>query len=189
MGIVQGSGVDTSLNELGRQQAEKFFNHYKEAGFHHVYISALRRTHESVSRFIDELKIPHTILPELNEIKWGIYEGQKPSPEWKKHYYEVMQAWDSGQLHVRIPGGENPIELRNRQVRALSMIKKHGNGRVLICMHGRAMKSFLCLLTGLPAYEMNRFPHNNLGLYQLEHTGEFYKIIRQNCLEHLNGLS
>ena len=188
-GIVQGSGVDTSLNSLGKLQAKMFFNQYRNVEFSHVYVSALRRTHESVTDFIHLLKIPHSILPELNEIRWGIYEGQKPTPEWKKHYFEVINAWNAGQLHLRIPGGENPIELRKRQERALLFIRKTKSDRVLICMHGRALKSFLCLLTGLPAPEMDRFPHNNLGLYQLIENGNRYQIVKQNCLEHLSELS
>ena len=32
-GIVQGQGVDTSLNDLGRRQASAFFEHYRHIDF------------------------------------------------------------------------------------------------------------------------------------------------------------
>ena len=48
-GIVQGGGVDSSLNDLGRRQAEAFFEHYKHLRFDAVYVSALKRTHETLA--------------------------------------------------------------------------------------------------------------------------------------------
>jgi probable phosphoglycerate mutase len=56
-GIVQGSGVDSSLNEKGRAQAEAFYEAFKGVKFDKVYTSVLKRTKESVARFI-ELGIP-----------------------------------------------------------------------------------------------------------------------------------
>ncbi|HMR56571.1 MAG TPA: histidine phosphatase family protein, partial [Cyclobacteriaceae bacterium] len=50
-GIVQGSGVDSSLNDRGRAQAEAFYETYKNIAFDKIYTSALRRTRESVIGF------------------------------------------------------------------------------------------------------------------------------------------
>ena len=41
-GIVQGSGVDPSLNNTGRQQAESFFRMYHQHPFELVITSTLR---------------------------------------------------------------------------------------------------------------------------------------------------
>ena len=43
-GIIQGSGVDSDLNETGRIQAEKFFKAYHHIPFDKVYTSELKRT-------------------------------------------------------------------------------------------------------------------------------------------------
>ncbi|HRG79965.1 MAG TPA: histidine phosphatase family protein, partial [Cyclobacteriaceae bacterium] len=43
-GIVQGSGVDSSLNDMGRAQADAFYLTYKDIPFDKIYTSALRRT-------------------------------------------------------------------------------------------------------------------------------------------------
>ncbi|MFW5879460.1 MAG: histidine phosphatase family protein, partial [bacterium] len=45
-GIVQGSGIDASLNDLGRQQAEAFYDAYRNMPFDKIYISDLKRTKE-----------------------------------------------------------------------------------------------------------------------------------------------
>ena len=52
-GIVQGSGVDSSLNAAGYEQASRFFAAYKHLPFDKVYTSTLQRTQQSVQGFLD----------------------------------------------------------------------------------------------------------------------------------------
>ena len=66
MGIVQGSGVDTDINELGQQQADAFFQAYKHIPFQRIYVSSLKRTHQTVAPFAP-LNIPTHVIPELND--------------------------------------------------------------------------------------------------------------------------
>ncbi|HCS22027.1 MAG TPA: histidine phosphatase family protein [Bacteroidetes bacterium] len=185
LGIVQGSGVDSDLNETGLQQSERFFSHYKLQPFDRIYTSALRRTHQSVQNFLD-LGIPHTILPELNEISWGEYEGKTSKDFWKDDYTRMVEEWKAGNLNYRIPGGENPIELQSRQKLALQHImSRPQEEQILVCMHGRAMKSFLCLMLDLPLSRMDEFTHHNLGLYLIGYCDERFEILKTNSLEHL----
>ena len=58
LGIVQGSGVDSDLNETGIEQANAFFEHYKNISFDKIYTSKLKRSQQSVQQFID-LGIPY----------------------------------------------------------------------------------------------------------------------------------
>jgi len=185
LGIVQGSGVDSDLNQKGRLQAERFFMHYGAFPFDRIYTSALKRTHQSVSGFLG-LGLPHTILPELNEISWGDYEGKESKEFWKEDYHHMVDQWKTGNLEFRNPGGENPIELQSRQKLALQHIMSRPHEeQILICMHGRAMKSFLCLMLDLPLSNMDNFIHHNLGLYLLEYSEEGFQLIKTNSLEHL----
>ncbi|MBI3233992.1 MAG: histidine phosphatase family protein, partial [Bacteroidetes bacterium] len=139
--IVQGSGVDSSLNKLGQTQAQHFFEAYKDFPFDKVYISALKRTRESVNNFIEK-GLPYEVLTGLNEISWGIYEGQKHTKTFEEEYQQRVIDWKNGLLHIPISGGETPIDLQARQKEALEQILKNENeDTVLICMHGRALKS------------------------------------------------
>ena len=49
---MQGSGVDAGLNEFGRLQAETFFHAYQHISFDKIYTSKLKRSWESVEKFI-----------------------------------------------------------------------------------------------------------------------------------------
>lgn len=190
LGIVQGSGVDSALNDTGRKQAELFYKHYKDINFDSVYTSTLQRTYQSVERFIEEKKLPHTSFAGLDEIKWGIYEGKSSTPEQKRVYLEMVRHWQSGNLEHSIPGGENPLELQARQKPVLKhILEKTNEQQILICMHGRAMRSFLCLMADERLSNMDRFHHRNLGLYIIEFENNKFKIIKENNGDHLQSLT
>ncbi len=184
LNIVQGSGVDMGLNDTGKHQAQLFYNQYKNYPFQHVYISALKRTYQSVERFILS-GIPHTVIPELNEISWGEFEGKQQTAEQKTLYWNAVQAWSRGDLDVKIPGGESPIELQNRQRLALSQILSSPHEHILVCMHGRAMKSFLCLLLDQPLTRMEDFQHSNLCVYHLVFENNKFSLQVENSTSHL----
>jgi broad specificity phosphatase PhoE len=185
MNIVQGSGVDTDLNELGITQSNRFYNAYKNTSFDKIYTSALKRSQQSVQRFIDA-GIPHERLPELNEISWGDFEGKPQSDEQRKAYWDTVNKWMIGELTAKVSNGESPLEIQERQKRAIEHILKNtAESTVLICMHGRAMKSFLCLLLNIPLSQMEDFQHTNLCLYLLKYNGIQFHLIKHNDIEHL----
>jgi len=188
LGIVQGRGRDTDLNDEGKQQAYLFYNNYKNVPFDKIYISALRRTQQSIQPFID-LDIPYEKLPGLDELAWGIYEGQPSTPATKAAFLKLLRDWMEGKLDTRFEGGESPNEVKIRQQEALDVIMSHPEEKnVLICMHGRAMRLFLCILTGKPLTEMDNFPHQNLVLYKVTFDGEKFEIADFNNAIHLKSL-
>ncbi len=184
-GIIQGRGMDTDLNAEGRRQAKLFFEAYKSVPFDKIYISELKRTQQSVQLFIDE-GIPFEKLPGLDELGWGVHEGQAATPRNKAEFLQIMRSWVDGNLDAKFEGGESPNEVKARQLEAMKVIMSHPEETtVLICMHGRALRLLLCLLTNKPLTEMDSFPHQNLVLYKVAYDGEKYQIIDFNDSEHL----
>jgi broad specificity phosphatase PhoE len=184
-GIVQGRGMDTNLNDDGRLQANMFYNAYKDVPFDKIYISELKRTQQSVQQFIDA-GVPYQKLSGLDELAWGIHEGQPSTPETKAAFRKMMQLWTAGRLDEKFEKGESPNEVQARQKEAMSIIMSHHEEKnVLICMHGRAMRLLLCLLTDRPLTEMETFPHQNLVLYKVTYDGSRFEIADFNNAIHL----
>jgi broad specificity phosphatase PhoE len=184
-GVVQGSGVDSSLNDHGKQQALAFFEKYKQIKFDKVYTSVLKRTIETVQSFLD-LGIPHEKLKGLNEISWGNKEGQRITAEEDAYYHWMLKQWQEGNTSLRIEGGESPEEVAARQKESLEVIMGRPQEEcILICMHGRAMRILLCQLLNYPLKSMDLFEHENLGLYLLNSTGTMVKIEKHNDTKHL----
>ncbi|MDB5110190.1 MAG: histidine phosphatase family protein [Mucilaginibacter sp.] len=186
-GIVQGRGRDTDLNEEGRKQANLFYKAYKTVPFDKIYISELKRTQQSIQQFID-LGIPYEKLSGLDELAWGIYEGQLSTPATKSAFLKLMRKWLDGKLDSKFENGESPNEVKERQLAALKIIMSHPEEKiVLICMHGRAMRLLLCLLSGKPLTEMENYPHQNLVLYKVTYNGNQFEITGFNNAEHLKN--
>lgn len=186
-GIVQGSGVDSSLNAKGMTQARAFFDMYKNIAFDKIYTSTLKRTRESVMGFI-ELGIPTESLSGLNEISWGTKEGQPITPEEDQYYHWMLDQWRLGNTHERIEGGESPEDVMKRQVVALKHVLSQPNEeQILICMHGRAIRILLCQLLNYPLKSMDMFEHENLCLYLLEQTGSHFTVRKYNDTQHLKN--
>lgn len=183
--IVQGSGVDSSLNQTGIDQAARFFRAYKNVPFDKVYTSVLQRSIQSVQSFID-LGIPHEAHTGLNEICWGRKEGKKISPEDDDEYVCLLRHWEAGRIDARIEGGESPGEVTARLKEfADLMLSRPDEKTILICMHGRAMRILLCHLLNYPVQHMGMFEHHNLCLYLLHYTGSMFSVHKHMDVEHL----
>jgi broad specificity phosphatase PhoE len=186
-GIVQGRGKDTDLNDEGRRQASQFYEAYKTVPFDKIYISELKRTQQSIQQFID-LGIPYQKLAGLDELAWGVYEGQPTTTENKAAFLDLMRNWLDGNLDVKFEGGESPNEVKERQLQALETIMAHTEEKnVLVCMHGRALRLLMCVLTGLPLTQMDSFPHQNLVLYKVTYDGNKFTIVEANNALHLKN--
>ena len=186
-GIVQGSGIDSSLNETGKAQAALFYSKYKDYPFQKAYISVLKRTQESISQFVkDGINFEKTEA--LNEISWGEFDGKIDTKDKNSIYWEILNRWKSGDLKAKVEGAENPEEVRSRLLPFVSQLLASEHEEILICMHGRAMRVLLSMLTGKPLLEMDSFLHNNLCLYVLEQKGEELSIILENDISHLENI-
>lgn len=184
-GVVQGSGINASLNATGYKQAQLFFEAYRHIPFDKIYTSALRRTIQSVQQFID-MGIPHEALPGLNEISWGIAEGTALTSESHAYYLRLTEQWKKGELHLKIDGGESPLDVQNRQEEAIKHILSHTEEKtILVCMHGRAMRILLSWLQDQPLTKMDDFAHDNLCLYKLHYQSGAFRIEAFNDVSHL----
>ena len=185
LGIVQGRGRDTDLNEEGQRQAQQFFEAYKNVPFDKIYISKLKRTQQSIQQFID-LGLPYEKLEGLDELTWGVLEGQPATRANKAAFLKLIRNWLDGKLDSKFEGGESPNEVKARQLEALDVIMSHPEEKeVLICMHGRAMRLFMCVLLNQPLTNMENYPHQNLVLYKVTWDGSKYEIVDFNNAKHL----
>lgn len=188
-GMVQGRGIDTDINECGRKQAEAFFQAYKNIPFDKIYTSTLKRTHQTVKKFIDK-GIPWTQFEGLDEIAWGVFEGRENTEDVKLAYEKLTQGWSAGKLDAKFENGETPLQVLERQKDVVKeIIQDDGSHYILICMHGRAMRLFLCLLTHRSPSEMQYFPHTNTALYKLKYDGQNFRITEFNNTDHLKKIN
>ncbi|MEJ2900981.1 histidine phosphatase family protein [Pedobacter panaciterrae] len=185
LGIVQGRGINSDLNDTGRSQAAAFYAMYKNVPFEKIYTSKLKRTHQTVQGFIDA-GIPWEQVAGLDELAWGKWEGKPNDDNAITAFKAIVTAWDEGDYDAHFEGGESPNQVLARLKEAVDLIKsKKEEKLILICMHGRAMRLLLCLLMNKPLSEMGDFPHQNTTLYKVELTGDKFDIVEFNNTDHL----
>jgi broad specificity phosphatase PhoE len=185
LGIVQGRGVDSDLNDTGRAQAVAFYNYYKDIQFDKIYTSVLKRTHQTVKQFID-LGLPWEQHTGLDELAWGLWEGQPNSAEARHAFLEVVEKWQGGNYEAKFEGGESPNDVSLRMNETIELIKSRTDEkRILVCMHGRAMRLLLCMLLEKPFSQMGDFPHQNTTLYKISFDDGHFSVIDFNNTDHL----
>ncbi len=183
--IIQGGRVDTDLNDKGRQQADQFYQFYRNIPFDKIYTSALKRTLQTVEPFRKE-GIPIESYSELNEIDWGKDEGISLDEPIGLDYYRLLEQWRLGQVDMKIEGGESPIEVSIRLKKMMDLILFRPEERcVLLCVHGRIIRILLCVLLNYPLWCMDSFIHDNLCVYELRYTGTFFSVYQFSNTEHL----
>jgi len=188
-GIVQGKGVNLSLNDKGRKQARAFYEAYKDIPFDIIYSSTLTRAQETIVDF-KKLGIPHEIFSELDEISWGELEGTAATMESDATFQNLIKRWKEGDIHAKpAPSGESPFDLQQRQKRFLTHLLGSPHKKILIATHGRFIRAFLCTITGRPLSDMETFTHANLCLYKVNQLSDGRFVIEMHCeTGHLSAI-
>ncbi|WP_462249789.1 histidine phosphatase family protein [Ekhidna sp.] len=183
-GMVQGRGVNASLNSNGIEQATKAGEYLSSINFDRVFTSELIRTKETVGQF----KLNGTPVSShdgFDEISWGNQEGKVASYDAKNLYADTVNGWRRGELNLNVGGGESPLEVMERQKDAMKMVLESDSENILICMHGRAMRVLLCWILNYPLNYMDGFPHQNCSYYVIEQRAKSFYLKAFNQTDHL----
>lgn len=134
--------TDASISEMGRRNTMD----YKEEGVYepvdHCYITALKRTKETKDIMFPETE--HSIVPELNEMDMGIYEGVLLTPylQYENTLSKMLKNMD---YDLQLEEGESMKMLLERAETGIRKIyddvTENSYGKVAIVGHG------MCLLT------------------------------------------
>ena len=181
-GIIQGSEVDSDINDKGDTQAKLFYEYYKDINFDKIYVSALKRTFQTIRRFLDK-GILYEKLKEFNEISWGINQGKSDDLE---DYSKLINTWLSGNLDNKFENGESPNEMSLRLVKGFNKVLEDNHDTILMCIHGSALRILLSKLIDNDLTKMDKYVHSNTGLYIIDYKRGKFEIIEKNLRDHLN---
>ena len=166
-GIVQGGGIDSSINELGKKQAYAFFETYRHLSFDAVYCSTLIRTYQTLEPWIHTGYEPVKVEA-LRELGWGHHEGIIPTPEQKAEFLSIRQSWKEGNVHAKVAQGESPQEAWERARDFFEQLyHKHPNQQLLACSHGRQIRVILSALLNKDLSKMDDYEQPNTCLHIL----------------------
>lgn len=180
-GIIQGSEVDSDINDVGESQANSFYEYYKNINFDKIYVSDLKRTFQTIRRFTEKGS-SYEKLKEFNEISWGVNQGKSDDLE---DYARLIDTWLAGNLDNKFEEGESPNEMSARLVKGFNKVLDDDHDTVLLCIHGRALRILLSKIIDNDLTKMDKYVHSNTGLYILEYKNGKYEILGSNLRDHL----
>ena len=180
-GIIQGSEVDSDINDIGESQANSFYEYYKDINFDKIYVSDLKRTFQTIRKFTENGS-SYEKLKEFNEISWGVNQGKSDDLE---DYAELIDTWLAGNLDNKFEEGESPNEMSERLVKGFNKVLDDDHDTVLLCIHGRALRILLSKIIDNDLTKMDKYVHSNTGLYILEYKNGKYEILGSNLRDHL----
>ena len=180
-GIIQGSEVDSDINDVGEVQANSFYEYYKDKNFDKIYVSDLKRTFQTIRRFTENGS-SYEKLKEFNEISWGVNQGKSDDLE---DYAKLIDTWLAGNLDNKFEEGESPNEMSVRLVKGFNKVLDDDHDTVLLCIHGRALRILLSKIIDNDLTKMDKYVHSNTGLYILEYKNGKYEILGSNLRDHL----
>jgi len=156
---LQGSGLDEYLNNKGLGQAEALaerLSTQEDIGV--IITSNLKRAVQTSEIIADAYPKPLKIIqePQLREISWGVWEGMVcPDLE------SLIDTWQSGDFTACAPGGETPLEVRERVLPIIYSLLKRPEKTILVVVHGRLLRILLSSILYGNLYHMQSFNHRN----------------------------
>lgn len=149
--------TDVGLTEKGSKDAEEIGRIIPPIDFNEVYVSALKRTEETLQGVVKGMGRPEvndllkTVAPELNERDYGIYTGKN---KWEVQnevdeatFTGLRRGWD-----FEVEGGENLKQVYERVVPYFLeniLPKLQAGANILMVAHGNSIRALIKYLESI----------------------------------------
>jgi probable phosphoglycerate mutase len=182
--LLDGHG-DPALSPEGRQQAAKVCARLATERIDAIYVTTLRRTHETAAALAEVLGLTPIVEPDLREVYLGEWEGG----QFRKRVAELdpiavrmieEERWDV------IPGAEPGAEFARRVHDAIERIAKaHPDQRVAVFAHGGTIGEVLAQAAQSRPWAFSSA--DNASISHLVVTPQRWIVRRFNDTSHLES--
>lgn len=174
---------DPALHPNGEAQALAVGERLKSVPFAALYVTTLRRTHQTAAPLAQHLGLKPIVEPDLREVHLGDWDGG----EYRIRAAEKHPAFVRAKVNHEwgeIPGAETTAQLMHR-VRAglMRIAAAHPDQRVAVFVHGGVIAAAMSVATGVPA--MTFFGAANGSFTRLVVQGDKMVVRGFNDMAHL----
>ena len=152
--------LDIGLSDSSRTQFTEKLSSLRNFAAAALYASPLRRAAESAAIVGWHLQLQPTLIPELQEIDFGKFEGLAYD-EIQRLYPEEYRLWMENPTEIKFPWGEGFPEMK---VRVLgfkeSLLNLHRQQTVVLVCHGGTNRILLADALGTPDEGIFRIDQN-----------------------------
>ena len=138
-GLIDTKTPGPNITALGQQQAQAVVGTLGYHNYDAIYASQMVRTQQTAAPMADYLRLPVTVLPGIQEIEAGVFEGT-PESQAAAGYGRILAGWAlANALDVRIPGSIDGHEFDARMDQAMQTIYDNGDRNSVVFSHGGAI--------------------------------------------------
>lgn len=174
---------DPALDPVGVEQAEQLAHRLAAERVDAIYVTTLRRTHETAAPLARLLSLVPIVEPDLREVFLGDWEGgalraraAAGDPIFEAIFRE--ERWDV------IPGAEPHDDFESRTARGLQrIVDEHPDGRVVAVVHGGVIGQLLHRITGSRRFAFSG--SDNASISEIVVTSDRAILRRYNDTSHL----
>jgi broad specificity phosphatase PhoE len=134
-------GVENGLTAAGEEQARRLGAALADTAVDLAVSSEFPRVWRTVEVALERRDVPLLVLPELNEIRFGRWEG-RPAEEY------LEWAWSHGPEEPCPGSGESRVEAVRRLARGFRTLLERPERTVLVVGHGLSLRYVLNAIDG-----------------------------------------
>ncbi|MDE2417421.1 MAG: histidine phosphatase family protein [Burkholderiales bacterium] len=186
---IQGQ-LDIDLNDKGRWQAQRVAQALADETIHRVYSSDLTRAHATARAIAHRTSHPAArevqLHTGLRERGFGTFEGQTWA-DIETHWPEESRRWRQRDPHFAPPGGETPLQLRERVARTVAeLAAQHLGEQIVLVAHGGVMDILYRLATNQDLSAPRTWELGNTAINRLLWTPEAMTLVGWADTRHLD---
>ncbi|MBO6620337.1 MAG: histidine phosphatase family protein [Balneola sp.] len=183
--LMQGRGINASLNDTGRKQADAISIYFKDKPVSKIVTSNLKRAKESAEPLCRLFNLKPEAYTELDEMDFGNLEG-KSFDEVKSDLVHLHECWSSGKLETAPENGETPIQVYKRaNLKVEEILKTSDEECIVFILHGRLIRILLSEWLGLGLKNMHQIEHQNGAINKLTWSENGFEAVELNVTSHL----
>jgi probable phosphoglycerate mutase len=162
LGQLDTAAPGPGLTELGARQAAAIPHALRDEPVDAIFASTLVRTQLTANPLADDRDLDVRVLQGLHEIEAGSLESRSDRAA-ARAYLETAFAWGSGNLDVRMPGGQDGHSFFERFDTDIQMVAEVA-GTAAVFSHGAAIRVWT-------AGRAHNIPASFAGTNELDNTG------------------
>ncbi len=167
MDLIQGQ-QDRPLSPLGFKQRKNLFFLLHPVTLARIFSSTLQRSIQTAIAISEEKRIPLETMPELSEVKLGIFEGESKASFSDNFSKKIYQAFLDDEINVILPGGGENLKMVDKRIAQpvnIFLDAVENSGHTLVVGHRNVNKMIIRNLLGLSFAKGYRVEHKNSLLY------------------------
>jgi len=173
---------DQPISQKGQQEAQKLESFFSDKPISAIYVSAYRRTGQTIEHLAWAYQLTSIVDERLNEIDNGCIDGLADEEIQQK----FPQVWNSSierTADFRFPEGETGEEAQKRIVDFLEEKRQqYSFGNIILVSHDGLIRLLMCYLMNIPVYKRWNFQVDTCGLMEICYQPDFeaWKLVRFN---------